>query len=481
MAQRGQSGDDSGAPDDAQPTIILGAGVQRRLRLTLGTRMRGRNSITSEQTIVLPLTRSGARRGWFFGGGALALAGIAALVIALAPAATRSGTIGEVHVAQGNLVKTLSTSGSISAGIYEFGFLASGQLSEVDVHVGDEVHAGDTLAKLNVPLLKDAQTTAQQQLDAAQSAYNDALVVLQDAQNTQSAANAAAQDAFNAVATPIAGQPTPTPQQLQHAQDTLNAAEAKTQAQVDAAQAQADAAQNQVTLAETGVTTAGHNLANATLLAPADGVIAAVRAEVGENISIDSPINTTLFVLTRLNALQAEGLVDETQITQVQSGWPVSFTVRAYPNQTFYGVVAAISPLPQPTSKGVSYGVLITVDPHSFANITIYPGMTVPSITITTNEAVGALLIPRAAVTLAQNAVVRKLITATAAQAATQAAQQFIVNSSDPAIKGGHPGFVLEQQKGKIIAIPVVLGISDATNIVVLQGLTLGELVVTSA
>ncbi len=478
MSRRGTSNDPSGAQDDTQPTAILGSGMQRRIQLVLGNRSAARGSVTSQRTAVLPAPRPGGRRGWFFAGGTVAMAGIAALVIALMPSSPRSGTIVEALVTQGNLAQTISTSGDISAGIYEFGFLASGQLAEVDVHVGEEIHAGDTIAKLDVPLLQDALTFAQQELDAAQNAYNNALVLLQDAQNTQAASDAAAQDAYNAVAT---AQPTPTAQQLQQAQDELTKAEAEAQSQADAAQAQADAAQNQVTLAQTALTTAQHNLANSTLRAPADGVVAAVNAVNGENIAMDSPTNASLVVITRLNALQAQGLVDETQITMVQSGWPVAFSVRAYPNQTFYGTVAAISPIPHPTSKGVSYGVLIAVDPHSFADITIYPGMTVPSIMITTNEAIGALLVPQAAIAFAQNAVTRGQINASAARAATQAAQQFIVNSPDPTIKAGHAGFVVEDHAGTLTAVPVIFGISNGTNVVVLQGLILGETVVTSA
>lgn len=381
---------------------------------------------------------------------------------------------------QGNLVQTITTSGNLSSGVYNLNFFASGRIAAIDVSVGQTVPAGTVLAQLDTTQLQDALSTAQAQLAVAQVAYNNALIGLKNAQYNQAVMNAAAQDAYNAVANPPAGQPTPTPGQLQKAQDTLNEAETQAQNAVNTAQSQVNLTQSQVQAAATTVSAAQHNLANSTLRAPVTGQVAEVDGNVGEAVGLGG--NTgPLIVLTNLAALQVAGLVDELSIAQVQIGWPVAFTMRAFPQQMFYGTVAAISPIPHHQQGAVSYQVSIAIDAQSASQARLFPAMTVPHITITTNEAFGAILIPAAALTFAHHAAQTGQLTPSAVQAATQQAQQLIVDATDPALKAGQAAYVVQWQHGHLTAVPVVLGIADSTATVILAGLNVGDPVVLSA
>jgi multidrug efflux pump subunit AcrA (membrane-fusion protein) len=199
---------------------------------------RTRTQMTQARTQVLHAVQQRDPR-IFIAAGAVALVVIVLLVVALLPGVpARQSVVGAAF--QGNLAQTVATSGQLSSGIYNLSFFASGRIDSIDVHVGQTVKAGTVLAQLDVTQLQDALNTAEAQLAVAQVAYNNALIGLKNAQDNQTAVDAAAQDAYNAVATPQAGQSTPTPQQLQTAQDKLNEAETQAQNLVNAAQAQVD-------------------------------------------------------------------------------------------------------------------------------------------------------------------------------------------------------------------------------------------------
>jgi HlyD family secretion protein len=413
-------------------------------------------------------------------------AGIATvLVIALLSyALIPTGTARTVHVAKafiGNVVQTVATSGELSSGVYNLSFFASGRIAEVDVKVGQQVQSGDVLARLDVTPLQDALTTAKAQVRVAQVAYNNALIALQNAENAQATADAAAQDAYNAVAHPPAGKATPTPQQTQTARDTLRAAQTQAQNAVNAAQSSADLAQSQVDVAQSQETTAEHNLDNADLRAPISGQVGQVNATLGQAVGVNGSNPQPLIVLVNLSTLQLTGQVRETDVGAVQVGWPVNFTVRAFPQFTFAGTVASISPIPQVGAQSVGYAVTIAIAPESASQARLFPQMSAPAITITTQEAIGAVLIPTAAITYARGQVASGRISVTAAGAATQVAQGLIVNAEGDSLKNGLASYVLQWQGGKQVAEPVVLGITDGTYTVVLAGLSSGQPVLMGA
>lgn len=415
------------------------------------------------------------------GAGIATVVVIALLVYALIP----TGTTRTVHVAKaftGNVVQTVTTSGALSAGVYNLSFFASGRIAEVDATVGQMVQSGDVLAKLDVTPLQDAVTTAKAQVRVAQVAYNNALIALQNAENAQATADAAARDAYNAVAHPPTGQATPTPQQVQGARDALAAAQTQAQNAVNAAQSAADLAQSQVDVAQSQETTAEHNLDNAALRAPISGQVGQVNATLGQAVGVNGSSTQPLIVLVNLATLQLTGQVRETDVGAVQVGWPVNFTVSAFPQDSFAGTVASISPIPHADAKGgVGYDVTIAIAAQSASQARLFPQMSAPAITITTQEAVGAVLIPTAALTYARGQVANGQVTAAAARAATQVAQSLIVQANGDSLKDGTASYALQWQGGKQVAEPVVLGISDGTYTVVLAGLTVGQPVVLSA
>src|SRR5215469_3079337 len=94
-------------------------------------------------------------------GGWLAAIAILLLVIILAglgfaflrPNAAPRASYQNQTVVKGNLQVTVSATGPIQGHTYNADFLVTGKISEIDVSVGQHVHAGQTLAKLDTSTL----------------------------------------------------------------------------------------------------------------------------------------------------------------------------------------------------------------------------------------------------------------------------------------------------------------------------------------
>ena len=137
---------------------------------------------------------------------------ISAAVAAAAVAAACSGApaTAEVRTAQvsrGAVTQSVAVSGSVSsAGTVKLNPATNGKVAQLYVSVGQQVTAGQPLARLDVTDLSAALTTAQNNLAAAQANYDKALSGVSDAQSSytqtqQSTANdvATAQSALSKV------------------------------------------------------------------------------------------------------------------------------------------------------------------------------------------------------------------------------------------------------------------------------------------
>ena len=216
--------------------------------------------------------------------------------------------------------------------------------------------------------------------------------------------------------------------------------------------------------------------------APHAGTVAVINGNVDGTPGTGT--GTSAFIeLIDLNHLQVEADVDEVDIGSVKVGQPVSFTVSAFPTRVFTGRVATISPAGSSSSNVVTYPVMINVNASSLNGVQLLPSMTA-NVTITTASAQGAVLVPASAVTYARTATV--VSAAARRQALLQAAQMAGITfgrgtttTTSANTTGKTPGIVLEQVQGKWVVKPVVLGLSNGTDYVVISGLNAGETVVT--
>ncbi len=356
----------------------------------------------------------------------------------------------------GNLTISVSATGPVaSTAVYDLNFPSSGTLTELDVSVGQVVQAGQLLAKIDPTSLQDAENQAQAQANSAWTNYQSAVLNLQSV--------TAANDPCPTTATPPAT--------------------AKTQAQctlaIDQAQNQVNAAWDSYQTALANLQTAKDNLADAVMTAPAAGTIVSINGTIGEQVggggggggSSSSGSSSAFIVLEDLTQLAITGQVNEADIGTVKVGQSASFTVPAYPSDTFYGTVTSVSPLGSSSSGVVTYPVTVSVDSHSLNGVSLLPGMTA-SLEITTQERIGVTLVPNKALTFARSLLTTGQISRSQVQSLLASAIQQAGSSS------GTASFVVEMKNGKLTPVVIFTGLTNGTNTEVTSGLAAGVQVV---
>ncbi len=325
-------------------------------------------------------------------------------------------------VSVGNLTTTVSASGPLQAQAeYDMNFSTSGQIKEIDVHVGQQVKAGQVLAKLDAPNLQIAVEQAQLTVDNAQQTYNTA-VSNGDSTNTLNTDN------------------------------------------------------NSLQSAELQLQTAQINLAAATMAAPANATVAAINGIVGQNASSSSS-TSSLIVLVDTSGFTITASVNEADVANVQVNQPVRFTITAYPSQTFRATVSSVGLVGTTTSGVVSYPVTLMVNMGSIGTAHLYPGMTATA-NITTAQRLGALLVSNSAFTFPTTALQAGVISRSALiQGLGGTAQQG--TSSGQSTGSRHVVLVL--RNGQLVPVLITTGLTNGTFSEVLSGLNQGDQIVVGA
>jgi HlyD family secretion protein len=136
---------------------------------------------------------------------------------------------------------------------------------------------------------------------------------------------------------------------------------------------------------------------------------------------------------------------------------PVTFTVDAYPNDTFHGAVRQIRLSPTVESNVVMYTVVIEVDNSSRK---LLPGMTA-FVNIVIENKPNVLRLPTSAMQFKPNATVRQFMDK---------------NKID--LKSGE-GVVYQFKNGKVVPVVFTKGLTDTSWIEVQEGLKAGDKVIT--
>lgn len=396
----------------------------------------------------------------------------------------------------GNLAVTASGTGPVQpAAIYNLNFGASAPIATINVHVGQQVKQGDVLATLDPTALQDAINQAQNTVNTAQTSLNIAATNLSNtktqqatalniaALNEQKALNACAssttsQPAPNATPTPV---PTPDPNCVNLAKAQFTQAQQQANAAIANASNQVTSAQQQLTNAQTALQTAQNNLQNTRLLAPHDGVVEVVNGLVGEtaggagNGGNGGSANgsSAFIVLVDTSTLSVAAQINEANIASVAVNQPATFTVAAYPSQTFRASVSSIDTLGSTTSNVVTYLVNLAVNMQSLSNAHLYPGMTA-TVNITTAERIGTLLVPSAALSFSTTAIQNGELSRNALRSLISGVQPGAGAAS------GSRGIVVELKNGQLVPVLVTTGLSNGQFTEILSGLNEGDQIIVS-
>lgn len=148
-------------------------------------------------------------------------------------------------------------------------------------------------------------------------------------------------------------------------------------------------AKEQVATAKEQVQRAQTNLGYATITSPIDGTVISKSVEEGQTVA--ASFNTPeLFTIAKdLTNMQVVADVDEADIGAVKEGDRVTFTVDAYPDDTFEGTVKQVRLQATTTNSVVTYEVVISAQN---ADLKLKPGLTA-NVTIYTQERTGVLAV----------------------------------------------------------------------------------------
>ena len=115
------------------------------------------------------------------------------------------------------------------------------------------------------------------------------------------------------------------------------------------------------------------NLGYATIASPVDGTVISRKVDVGQTVAASFQTPDLFEIAEDLTKMQIETSVSEADIGVIKEGQNVSFSVDAYPTETFNGIVRQIRLSPTTTSNVVVYTVVINVDN---TDLRLMPGMT---------------------------------------------------------------------------------------------------------
>ena len=210
-----------------------------------------------------------------------------------------------------------------------------------------------------------------------------------------------------------------------------------------------------VVAAQESVRTAQTNLGYATIVSPIDGTI--INKYVAEGQTVAASFSTPeLFGVARdLKKMQVLADVDEADIGDVRPGESATFTVDAYPDDTFQGTVQQVRLGGSTSNNVVTYKVVIST---SNADLKLKPGMTA-NVTIYTQQKSGVLSVPTKALrfTPAKETVGKMKI-------------KDISNAKNK---------VWTIEGNNIVAHQVNIGMSDGTHTQIVSGIKQGQKVIT--
>jgi HlyD family secretion protein len=398
-------------------------------------------------------------------------------------------------VERGSLTASISATGNLNAVVMVLvGSQVSGTIKELLADFNTVVRRGQIIARIDPALFEAVVNQARADVKAAQSnvlnqqaqveqartnvenaraAYAEAgaqtakaLVAVVDTRRTlgrqtelleRKLISAADRDAAQTAYDAAVAQHASAEAHAEALASGIHTAEAQLRVQEAALQTARDQVdQKQATLAEAQI-----NLDHTTIRSPVDGVVVNRAVDVGQTVAATLQAPTLFTIAQDLTKMQVEASVDEADIGRLRGDTAVSFTVDAFPGETFTGTVAQIRKAPQVAQNVVTYTVVVAV-----ANPTgkLVPGMTANVRFVTARKA---------DVLKVSNAALRFRPPGSAGSPAESAPPGSPAPGRAAGAKGTSgttEGLVWVLRDGRPVSIPVTLGITDGTSTEIVRG-----------
>ena len=213
-------------------------------------------------------------------------------------------------------------------------------------------------------------------------------------------------------------------------------------------------AKESVATAKENVQTAQTNLGYATITSPIDGVVLSKEVEEGQTVAASYSTPELFTIAQDLTDMRVIADVDEADIGGVKEGERATFTVDAYPNDTFEGTVTQVRQEATEENNVITYEVVISA-PNT--DLKLKPGLTA-NVTIFTAEKQGVLSVPSKALRFNPDK--------------ETVGNYTIVNSNGK-------NKVWTQEGNTLKALTVQVGMSDGTHTEIISGIAKGTEIIT--
>lgn len=287
---------------------------------------------------------------------------------------------------KGDIIRTVATSGAVRPLItVEVGSQVSGQIREIFVDFNSRVHKDQLLALIDAQSFESR--VLQNKADLRVATSN---IIVQQASIDRAKANLRRARLEYERAEPLSKKGTLSISELDAALASFDSAKADlTMARAQHQNALAAKDQRQASLESAEI-----DLERTRIRSPIDGVVIERAVDQGQTVaaSLSSPV---LFNIAQdLTEIQIEANVDEADIGNVNKGNEVTFSVDAYPEDEFSGVVKQVRLAPNESNNVVTYTVIITAKNPGRK---LLPGMTA-IVEIVTGKSADVMRVSNAAI-----------------------------------------------------------------------------------
>jgi HlyD family secretion protein len=298
---------------------------------------------------------------------------------------TDAVTYKTAKIERGNLQATVSASGAVNPVTQvSVGTQISGQIKELYVDFNSEVKAGQLIALIDPETFEYRLRQAQADVDAAKAA-----LMIQ-----QAGLSKAKVDAEDAARDAERKRQLVDKQFIAQSEADKAVAVSRSLAEsVKVVEAQIKSAQATVAQREAAYAQARIDLTRTKIASPVSGIVIKRAIEKGQTVaaSLQSP---ELFVIAQnLRDMQVDASIDESDVGRIRQGQKATFTVDAFPGQTFEGEVNQVRKAAQSVANVVTY---IAVVGFSNTDGRLLPGMTA-NVRVVTDSREAVLKIPNSA------------------------------------------------------------------------------------
>ncbi len=274
-------------------------------------------------------------------------------------------------ITRGEIVKTVSATGSLNAlNTVSVGAQVSGTIKKIHVDYNSVVKKGQLLAEIDPDMLQANLRQSEASVLSSSANLQEAQATLASAKRTLGRNEELQAKGYIAKS------------EFDDSQTAYETSQARVQsARASLAQARADLEYKKI------------NLDHARILSPIDGVVIDRAVDEGQTVNASQSAPTLFIIAEDLGRMKVETAIDEADIGLIRQGQAVEFTVDAYPEESFGGVVSEVRLAAATTDNVVTYTVIIGVD-NDKKNL--MPGMTA-NVSVIIQEKKGILKVPSSA------------------------------------------------------------------------------------